>query len=138
MPVSVSLCEGFQDGLLDMRRNEWIECARWNWGGCARVEEWPLSGQQLVGNAPERKLIALLADNPLKLLWCHIGWGSIGVDKCSTFEEHGDPEISQHDLSSGIEEDVGWFQITMHDAMLMGMVQGLSNLGENAYGFFYW
>src|SRR5258708_9421281 len=122
MPIGVSLWKRFQDGLLDMRRNKWIERARWNRGVGARVEEWPLSGHQLVGNAPERKLVALLADNALKLLWCHIGWGSIGVDKSGTFEEHGDPEISQHDLPSGIEEDVGWFQITMHDAVLMGMV----------------
>ena len=97
-----------------------------------------MSGHQFVGNAPERKLVALLADNPLKLFWCHVGWGSIGVDKRGTFEEHSDPKIGQHDLSFGIEEDVRWFQITMHDIMLMGMVQSLSDLGENAYGFFYW
>src|SRR5258708_645870 len=106
--------------MLNMWRNERIECAWWNgWVG-ARVEEWRLSGHQFVGNAPERKLVALLADNPLKLLWCHVSWCSIRVDKCGTFEEHGDPKIGQHDLPFGIEEDVCWFQVTMHDVMLMG------------------
>src|SRR6266702_6619771 len=120
-----------------MRRNEWIECARWNGRVRTRLEERLLSCHQLVGNATKRKLVALLADYPLKLLWCHIGWGSIGVDKGGTFEEHSDPKIGQHDLPFGIEEDIRWFQITMHDVVLMGIVQSLSDLGEYAYCFFY-
>lgn len=95
----------------------------------ARVTERELADSELhqsQTNAPYVRLDAI--GRALNSLWSHVGACSDEGIGDGIVELTGDAKITELNLSSGVDENVGGFDITVHDAM--GAVQ-VSKTGQH-------
>ena len=47
-------------------------------------------------------------------------------------QKRGSPEIEELDCAFRIDQDIGWFQIPMHDQVAMGVVYRAANLEKDS------
>src|SRR5260370_35691581 len=121
-----------------MRGNKRVQYARWCDRICARVRVRSSSSHQFVGDAAQSKLVTFLADNALKLLWCHVCRCPRFIHYFCLLKKDRNAKVRKDSLSLSIEENVGRFEISMDHAFFMRVVQSLSNVGKDCYCLFYW
>src|SRR5713101_2282506 len=92
--------------------------------------EWFEPGKEFIGNAAQGILVTLPANLTLKLLRCHVVRGASdgGLFDTRCRQDGGDAEVCQQRFSFGIEEDIFWFEVTMNDILLMGILERLTDL----------
>src|SRR5216683_3108182 len=141
----------FEDRLFDVDGQPWIELGRCHWLDFGMLippdfqapvghREGFVPGDQLIGKTAQGILIALHTHHPLKLLGCHVGWGatSTQLPGSGCRQDHCDAKIGQKRLTLPIEENIAWLEVTMDNPLLMGEVQRLADLAEDAKRFVEW
>ena len=99
-----------------------------------RTVEGGLSRQHLVEKHAQGVKVGLVADRRCSadLLGGHVGrrpqGSSRGRELGGAVQVLGDPEIGQLELAVAGDHQVRWFEIPMHDAQLVGVMQGVAEL----------
>jgi hypothetical protein len=95
--------------------------------------ERKLASDKLVGETSQCVLIAFFADCSLKLFGGHVVKGADNGGALHAFgrQSGGDAKIGQESFTSGIEEDIFWFNVAVDDVLVVGELERLPDLGED-------
>ena len=89
-------------------------------------------GKKFIGDASQGILVAFLAGSATKLLGGHVFSSFHGRPILVTCLRDGcNTKIGQKSIPIGVEEDISRFEFTVKDILVVGIVQCLSNLGQN-------
>src|SRR5579859_11396 len=95
------------------------------------AEKGALAAEPLVDNDAQRVLIAGRARFPHDLLRSHIRDGAssfLRIQRTATMGDRSDAKVTQPDLIGWTQQEIIWFDISMDQFAIMGILQGCRNL----------
>ena len=98
--------------------------------------ERPLTADHLVEHAPKRPNVGAVIDpRALGLLRAHVGNSTqrrVELRQLRTLGQQGQPEVQHGNVALVVDDDVGGFDVAVHDILFVSSLQSLGDLLANA------